>query len=63
LAGQVDPPAIHSRLGTSNDCNWRILAINVVAAFLGKPNRPWSMCEENTADLHYRGDFDEDEQV
>lgn len=27
----------------------RILAINVVAAFFGMPNRSWSMCEENTA--------------
>lgn len=26
-----------------------ILAINVVSAFFGKPNRAWSMCEENTA--------------
>ncbi|TWC78239.1 hypothetical protein FB593_11336 [Rhizobium sp. SJZ105] len=25
------------------------LAINVVTAFFGKPNRAWSMCEENTA--------------
>lgn len=29
--------------------SWRILAINVVAAFFGKPNQDWSMCEENTA--------------
>jgi hypothetical protein len=37
------------RLLSANDCYWRILATNVVAALFGKPNRDWSMCEENTA--------------
>lgn len=28
---------------------WRILAIDVVVAFFGMPNRAWSKCEGNTA--------------
>lgn len=39
--------------------SWRILAINVVAAFFGKPNQDWSMCEENTA---YGGRIGRDEE-
>ncbi|MFK4259322.1 hypothetical protein, partial [Agrobacterium tumefaciens] len=35
--------------GRHNVRCWRILAMNVVWAFFGMPNRAWSMCEETTA--------------
>lgn len=35
--------------GAAHVSPWCILAINVIAAFFGKPNRALAMCEENTA--------------
>lgn len=40
-----------------HDRLWRILAVNVVSAFFGKPNRAWSTCEENTAFHEERQDI------
>lgn len=45
LEEMVEPAYTISQFG----CFWRILAINVVSAFFGKPNRAWSTCDENTA--------------
>ncbi len=45
-------PSIHSKRRMTAYLivrNWRILDINVVAAFFRMPDRAWSMCKENTA--------------